>query len=108
MNDERLADLLALLGIINKHDVMGYSVKPHGKMCFLASEIIVLPTVVDAAEQMCLQRGFPLRISYRDNRYIVIVEKVWMTVEDTDLNRAVVEACAKTLEGAQLESGGAT
>ncbi len=116
MNDERLADLLALLGLINKHDV-GYSVKPHGKMCFMANEVILLPTVVDAVQEECLLKGFPLRISHRGGiyhtdddgndtqvapgKYIVIVEKSWKTIENEDLNRAIVEACAITLEGAQ-------
>lgn len=104
MNDERLADLLALLGLINKHDV-GYSVKPHGKMCFMANEVILLPTVVDATQELCLSKGFPLRFSYRDGKYVVIVEKSWKTIENEDLNRAIVEACAITLEGAQQERG---
>lgn len=99
MNDETIADLLALLGIINKHDIMGYSVKPHGKMCFLASEIITLPTVVDSVQEICLMKGYPLRISQRDGKYIVIVERSWVTMEHEDLNRAIVEACATTLEG---------
>jgi hypothetical protein len=105
MNDKRLADLLASLGIINKHDteysVSSYSVKPHGKMCFFAEEIVLLPTVADAVQELCLTRGFPLRISHRDTKYIVIVEKSWVTIENEDLNRAIVEACAVTLEGAQ-------
>ena len=101
MNDETIADLLAFLGIINKHDVVGYSVKPHGKMCFLAPEIIRLPTVVHDAQTECLRRGFPLRFSYRDSKYIVIVEKSWITVENEDLGMAIVEACATTLEGLQ-------
>lgn len=105
MNDERIADLLALLGLINKHDIMGYSVKPHGKMCFLASEIIQLPTVVDAVQEECLRRGYPLRFSQRDDKYIVIAEKSWITVENVELNRAIVEACSLTLEGAQQELG---
>lgn len=101
MNDETLADLLALLGVINKHDDWGYSTKPHGKMCFLAHEIILLPTVVDAVQELCLIKGYPLRISYRDPMYIVIVEKSWITVENVDLNRAIIEACTTTLEGSQ-------
>ena len=101
MGDETIADLLALLGIINKHDIMGYSVKPHGKMCFLASEIIRLPTVVHDAQAECLRKGFPLRFSYRDDRYIVIVEKAWITIENEDLDIAIVEACATALEGVQ-------
>ena len=104
MNDERIADLLALLGIINKHDVMGYSVKPHGKMCFLASEIIRLPSIVQDVQSECLRRGFPLRFSHRDNKYIVIVEKSWITVEHEELGMAIVEACATTLEGAQNDN----
>lgn len=101
MSDELLADLLAMLGVINKHDGMlcTYSIKPHGKMAFIAGEIILLPTVVDEVEQLCLTKGFPLRISYRDNKYIVIVEKSWITVENEDLNRAKIEACVTTLEG---------
>ena len=106
MKDEILADLLVVLGIINRHDyaeniVVGYSVKPHGKMCFLANEIITLPTVVDALQELCLKKGYPLRFSHRDNKYIVIAEKSWITIENEDLNRAIVEACAVTLEGAQ-------
>ncbi len=104
MSDELLADLLALLGLINKHDV-GYSVKPHGKMCYLANEIILLPTVVDSVQEACLCKGFPLRISYRENddEYIVIVEKAWITITNKDLNRAIAEACATTLEGTLKE-----
>lgn len=109
MNDETLADLLTSLGIINSHDteysVRSYSVKPLGKMCFLANEIVLLPTVADAVQELCLTRGFPLRFSYRDGKYVVIVEKSWKTIENEDLNRAIVEACAITLEGAQQERG---
>lgn len=103
MEASKLADILVTLDIINGHDIDGasfgtYSTKPHGKMCFLAEEIIQLPTVVDETQERCLQQGYPLRISYRDGKYVVIVEQVWATVEHEQLNVAIIGACAIALE----------
>lgn len=102
MEASKLADVLVALDIINGHDIDGagfgtYSVKPHGKMCYLAEEVVQLPTVVDAAQERCLQEGFPLRISHRGDKYVVIAEKVWATVEHEQLNVAIMGACALAL-----------
>ena len=102
MKDEALADLLGFLGIVNIHenDVFNtYSLKPHSKMSYIANEIVTMRFVAEYIEIECLQQGFPLRLSYRDNKYICIVEKSWITVENQNLNRAIIEACALTLEG---------
>ena len=118
MESSKIADILASLDIINRHDAEGtfatYSVKPHGKMSFLAEEIIVLPTVVDDVRDYCVKAGYFLRLSHKGGiyhtdddgndtlvtpgKYICIVEKVWVTVENEDCNRAIVEACAKALQ----------
>ena len=107
MTDELLADLLATLGLINKHDdiVFGmYSTKPNGKMCYTASGILELEHIAYITEKECLDRGFPVRLSKANGKYVCIVEKSWVTVENDSLVRAKIEACAKTLEGT-LKSG---
>ena len=104
MEASKIADVLVSLGIINKQDteysVSSYSVKPHGKMCFFAEEIVLLPSVVDDVRDYCVKAGYPLRLSYRDGKYICIAEKSWITVENEECNRAIIEACARTLEEA--------
>jgi hypothetical protein len=103
MEASKIADVLVSLGLINGHDIDGAgfgtsSTKPHGKMCFLAEEIVLLPSVVDDVRDYCVRAGYPLRLSYRDGKYICIAEKSWITVENKECNRAIIEACARTLE----------
>ena len=100
MEDSLLADLLVGLDIINGHDVDGatfgiYSLKPMSMMSYIAQEIVFFPVV---------QEGYQLRMSHKDDKYIVAVEKAWVTVEHEDLHRATIEACARALGGLRSES----
>ena len=106
--------MIAKVGLANKHDIDGYhdtpppgeafatySLVPMSKMSYLAKEIVKMGAIAEAAQTCCLRAGFPIRISFRDNKYICIVEQSWVTVEHAILNRAIIEACVITLEGAQ-------
>ena len=104
MNDDLLADLAAQVGLVNKHDdavFATYSLMPFSKMSYLANEIVYMNVVGNAAQVCCLDAGYPIRLSKKDDKYICIVERSWVTVTHEDLNRAIIEACVLTLEGIQ-------
>ena len=45
----------------------------------------------------CMNAGMPVRLSLRDDKFICIVEKVWITVEADTIDAAITEACTKAL-----------
>lgn len=101
LDDETLADLLVMIGLIEKYDDLSLPLYgfPMGKMSFLSEGIVRNVTTALRIEEMCLAEGFAIRLSQKGNKYTCVVEGSWMTSTSSDLYRAKVEACALTLEG---------
>ena len=43
--------------------------------------------------RQCMKAGMPVRLSMKNDKFICIVEKVWITIEADTLEAAITEAC---------------
>lgn len=106
LTDAQLADLLAMLGIVNKHfedsTHPSYSLMPMSKMAYFSSEIVRMVHIADAIETLALEHSINITVAKLPNSLYQCSISDTLVITDPDLSRAKIEACALYLEGKLL------